>query len=122
MTDFSQLSIHNAAGLLDALKDEVTGTASDWFRENGTAASGYLQSLAQASMQTAKALAEGRIGEEQAAMIFADQKAAFLQTFEFSRFMTAVLAQKLLDGVFGIIGWTLFRQTGVNLFPELVRP
>jgi hypothetical protein len=122
MTDFSQLAISTPSQLFDALKDEVAGTASKWFDENRSSVSGYFESLAEASIETARALAEGRIGEEQAAMIFADQKAAFEQTIEFTKFMTAVLAQKLFDGVFSIVGWTVFRHTGINLFPELVQP
>lgn len=122
MTDFSQLSISTPSELFDALKDEVAGTASKWFDENRSSVSGYFESLAEASIETTRALAEGRIGEEQAAMIFADQKAAFEQTIEFTKFMTAVLAQKLFDGVFSIVGWTVFKHTGINLFPELVQP
>lgn len=122
MPDFSQLTIASAADLFDALKDEALTTAGDWFRENSAAMSGYLDQLAQATMQTSRALAEGRIGEEQAQMIFADQQAALEQTIEFGHFMTMALAQQLADGIFGIVGWVVQRATGISLFPELMPP
>ena len=122
MTDFSKLSLDSADALFGALKDEVVGTSSKWFQENEAAISGYLRTLSDAAMRTAEALAEGRIGAEQAAMILGDQKATFEQTFDFAQFMTLALAQKLVDGVFSIVGWTVFKHTGINLFPELVQP
>jgi hypothetical protein len=122
MTDFSQLSINSAGDLFDAMKNETVSTASDWFNQNHQAVAGYLQQLADAAMRTTQMLAQGTIPPEQAEMMFADQKAAMIQTFEFETFMASALAQKLLDGIFSIIGWTVFRHTGINLFPALVQP
>lgn len=122
MTDFSKLSLDSADALFGALKDEVVSTSSRWFEENEAAISGYLRTLSDATMRTAEALAEGRIGAEQAAMILGDQKATLEQTFDFAQFMTLVLAQKLVDGVFSIVCWAVFKHTGINLFPELVQP
>lgn len=122
MTDFSKLSLDSADALFGALKDEVVSTSSKWFEENEAAISGYLRTLSDAAMRTAEALAEGRIGAEQASMILGDQKATLEQTFDFAQFMTLALAQKLVDGVFSIVGWAVFKATGINLFPELVQP
>lgn len=122
MVDFSSLKLTDVDGMFNAIKGVVTGTASDWFNKNSTAVTGYLQQLAQAAVETQSALLQKRIPPEQAQMIMANQKAALEQTADFAQFMTLVLAQQLMDGIFSVIGWSVFNTTGVNLFPDLVKP
>jgi hypothetical protein len=122
MADFSHVSITSPDQLLGLLKDEVAGTSTQWWAKNQSTVSGYLKALAAAAVETQASLLSGRIGEEQAAMILADQKAALEQTIQFTEYMTLALAQMLLDGIFGIIGWGIFNRTGINLFPDLVKP
>lgn len=122
MVDFSTLSLTNVNAMLGAIRTEVAGTAGDWFSKNESTISGYLQSLAQAAVETQASLLAKRIPPEQAQMILDNQKAALQQTLDFAEYMTLALAQQLLDGVFSIIGWSIFNTTGVNLFPDLVKP
>jgi hypothetical protein len=122
MVDFSSLRLTDVDGMFNAIKDQVAGTATDWFNKNSTAVTGYLKQLAQAAVETQSALIQKRIPPEQAQMIMANQKAALEQTADFAQYMTLVLAQQLMDGIFSIIGWSIFNTTGVNLFPELVKP
>ncbi|WP_404480393.1 hypothetical protein [Novosphingobium sp. BL-52-GroH] len=120
MSDLSTFNPTNVDALFDKLVQEVTGEAQDWWTDNKTLMTGYFRSLSEASLQTASALAEGRINEAQANRAFRSQKLAFEQTLEFSEFMTLVLAQRLLDAVFSVIGWVIFNRTGINLSPHLV--
>jgi hypothetical protein len=122
MVDFSTLSLTNVDGMFNAIKGQVATTAGDWFSKNQASVTGYLTSLAQAAVETQSALLQKRIPPEQAQMIMANQKAALEQTAQFAEYMTLVLAQQLMDGIFSIIGWSIYNTTGVNLFPDLVKP
>lgn len=55
-------------------------------------------------------------------MILHNQELAFNQTLQFTKLMTLVLAQQLLNAAFTVIGWVIFNKTGINLAPNLVRP
>lgn len=120
--DFSQINITSADQLFGLLKTQVTTTASQWWNTNSGAVQGYLTALAQAAVETQASLVAGRIPQEQATMILANQKAALEQTIQFTEYMTLALAQSLMDGIFSIIGWGIFNRTGINLFPDLVKP
>jgi hypothetical protein len=120
MTELSEFNPADVDELLDRLGGELTNVASDWWRDNKDKIGGYLTYLATATIETREALAEGRITQEYADIIMHDQELAFKQTLQFARFMTLVLAQKLYDAVFRVIGWVIFNRTGVNLWPGLV--
>jgi hypothetical protein len=122
MTDLSAFNPADADALLDGLVEALTGDAKAWWDKNRGLMQGYVKGLAEASMQTAQALAEGRITEYQASQAFAMQRAAFEQALHFSEYMTLVLGQRLLDTVFRIVGWAVLNRTGINLAPNLVQP
>lgn len=122
MPDLSSFDPANANELAARIAAELQGTASDWWNENAPLMEGYVRTLAEAAMQTRLALAEKRIGEEQADIILHNQELAFNQTLRFTRYMTLVLAQKLLDAAFSVVGWAIYNKTGFNLMPTLVRP
>jgi hypothetical protein len=67
-------------------------------------------------------VASGAVSPEAADIIMHNQELAFNQTIRFTEYMTLVLAQKLLDTVFAVVGWAIYNRTGVNLFPALVTP
>ena len=121
MSDLSNFNPESVNELFDTLSDELTTVASDWWRDNKDTVGGYLTYMATATLQTRAALAEGRITQEYADIVMHDQEQAFKQTLQFATFMSLVLAQKLYDAVFRIVGWVIFNRTGVNLWPDLVR-
>ena len=120
MSDLSDFNPETVGELFDRLGDELKGVATDWWNENHESVGGYLTYLATATLQTRAALVEGRISQEYADIIMHDQELAFKQTLQFATFMTLVLAQKLYDAVFRVIGSVIFNRTGVNLWPDLV--
>ena len=122
MVDFASLNIDNVDQLVSALEDELGGVSTKWWNANKSVVAGYLRSLAEATMQTRLALANGQIPPEAADMIMRNQQQAFDQTLQFTKFMTLVLAQQLLDATFRLIGWVIYNKTGVNLAPSLVQP
>jgi hypothetical protein len=119
LTDLTTFNPSTVDELFRTLVEEVTGEAKDWWKKNKGLMRGYMKGLAEASMQTAKALAEGRINEFQASQAFAMQRAAFEQTLQFSEFMTLALAQRLLDTVFRVLATAVLNRTGINLAPKL---
>lgn len=122
MTPLSTFNPTDVDALFDRLASEVTGEAKKWWTKNKGLMAGYLRSLAEASMQTTIALQQKEITEAQANRAFRVQKLAFEQTLDFSKLMTLVLAQRLLDAVFRVIGWVILNRTGINLAPHLVKP
>lgn len=122
MLDFANLRIDNVNQLVSALEDELGGVSTEWWNTNKTVVAGYLRSLAEATLQTQVALGNKQIPPEAADMIMSNQKLAFNQTLQFTKFMTLVLAQQLLDAAFRVIGWVIYNKTGVNLAPSLVQP
>lgn len=122
MLDFANLRIDNVDDLVSTLEEELGGVSTQWWNANKSVVAGYLRSLAEATMQTRLALANGQIPAQAADMIMSNQKLAFTQTLQFTQFMTLVLAQQLLDAAFKVIGWVIYNRTGVNLAPSLVQP
>ena len=122
MLDFANLRIDNVDQLVSTLEDELGGVSTQWWNANKSVVAGYLRSLAEATLQTQVALTNQQIPAEAADMIMRNQQLAFNQTLQFTKFMTLVLAQQLLDATFRLIGWVIFNKTGVNLAPSLVQP
>lgn len=122
MTDLASFNPANAGALFGRIVDELKGTATDWWNENAPLMEGYVKTLAEAAIQTREALLEKRIGQEQADIIMHNQKLAFEQTLRFTKYMTLVLAQQLLDSAFRVVGWAIFNKTGINIAPGLVTP
>jgi hypothetical protein len=122
MIDFASLNIDTVDDLVSALQDELGGVSTKWWNANKSVVAGYLRSLAEATLQTQVALANHQIPAQAADMIMRNQQLAFHQTLQFTKFMTLVLAQQLLDATFRLIGWVIYNKTGVNLAPSLVQP
>lgn len=122
MLDFANLRIDNVDQLVSTLEDELGGVSTQWWNANKSVVAGYLRSLAEATLQTQVALGNQQIPPEAADMIMRNQQLAFNQTLQFTKFMTLVLAQQLLDATFRVIGWVIYNKTGVNLAPSLVQP
>jgi hypothetical protein len=122
MTDFPNLVIDDVGDLVSALEDELSGVATEWWSQNRGAVAGNLKSLAKAAIKTQAALVEGRIDQETAEMALAAQKAALQDVLNFTELMSLVLAQKLLNATFRLIGWVIYNKTGINLAPDLVQP
>ena len=117
--DLSTFNPQTAQELASAITGEISTMGKKWWETNKTDVEGYVRSLAEASVQTTTALAEGRIKADQAQMIFQMQKTAYQNTLHFTKFMTLVLGQKVLDRTFQIIGAAIMNRTGLNLFPGL---
>ncbi|HYJ29236.1 MAG TPA: hypothetical protein VEW25_02710 [Allosphingosinicella sp.] len=112
------------------------GSADDLFRtivregeqalgrpiENVKAVAGYLRDLAKDSIDTASALAEGRISERAAKRAFEGRQQELLQIREFVELQALQAAQRAADAIFRVIGWAILNRTGINLAPGLVTP
>ena len=122
MIDFATLNIDSVDQLVSVLEDELGGVSTQWWNTNKGVVAGYLRSLAEATMQTRTALFNQQIPPEAADMIIHNQELAFNQTLQFTKLMTLVLAQQLLNAAFTVIGWVIFNKTGINLAPNLVKP
>jgi len=120
--DLSTFNPANAQELGQAIVGEISDMGGRWWETNSQDVEGYVRSLAEASVQTTTALAEGRIKQAQATMIFDMQKVAYQNTLNFTKFMTLSLAQRVLDRTFQIIGAAVMNRTGLNLFPGVVDP
>jgi len=120
--DFSTLQVDNADELATVLEQQLGATATDWWNANKSVVPGYLRSLAEAAIQTRTALANHQITPEAADLILHNQELAFNQTLQFTKFMTLVLSQTLLNTVFQVVGWVIYNRTGINLAPNLVQP
>ena len=90
--------------------------------ENVGAVAGHLRGLAEDSLKTAKALAEGRIDEETAREVMAGRKEILVQMTEFVELTGLQAMQRVADAVFRVIGWAILNRTGINLAPGLVDP
>lgn len=120
--DLENFSPSNVGELKAAIIGELSALGKNWWSVNSDLVSGYLASLAEAAMQTNLALAQNRIRPDEAKRIFHMQELAFASTIHFTKYMSFVLAQKVVDLTFKIIGWALFNKTGINLFPQIVKP
>lgn len=90
--------------------------------ENVQAVAGYLRGLARDSLETAAALAEGRIGPRAAERAFEGRREELVQIREFVELQGLQAAQRAADAVFRVIGWAIFNRTGINVAPGLVSP
>ena len=121
MTDLSSFNPGSVDDLLHAIVQEgekALGRPID----NVKAVAGYLRGLAQDSLLTAAALAEGRISENTAKIAFEGRKEELLQIREFVELQALQGAQRAADAIFRVIGWAIFNRTGINLAPGLVTP
>jgi hypothetical protein len=116
MTDLSTFNPTSFDQLFNAFVEEgsaaINGNVADI-----KAVPAHLKTLAKAALKTAQALAEGRIDKETAGDALQAQKDAFKQALEFEAFMALVVAQKLTDAVFRVIGAAIRNRTGINLIP-----
>lgn len=122
MLDLASFNPGNVDDFVDALTSEVKPLGKKWWEINREIVPGYLRSLAEATLQTEAALADDKIDATIADQIFRMQQAAFRQTMRFTKYMTLVLSQKVLDTVFRLVGWAVYNRSGFNFFPELVKP
>ncbi len=114
MTDLSTFNPTGVNDLFKAFVDEgskAIGSSVDDIK----VAVPHLKTLAEASLKTVKALAEGRIDAETAEQILADRKETLQQLLEFEAFMALVVAQKLANAVFNVIGAAIRNRTGIDL-------
>lgn len=116
MTDLSTFNPSSFDDLLKAFLDEG-GAAIGGSIEDMKVVPGHLKTLAEATLKTGKALAEGRISAQTAEELMRDRKETFIQLLEFEAFMGLVVAQKLTDAVFRVIGAAIRNRTGINLIP-----
>jgi hypothetical protein len=121
MTDFSSFNPATASELLKELTKEAGAAAGRPIR-NVKEVAAHLRLLARQSVATAEALAEGRIDRRTAEIVSAERKDVLVQVARFQALMAHVLAQRVADAAFRVIGWAIFNRTGVNLAPGLVRP
>lgn len=89
---------------------------------NVQAVAGYLRGLAEDSLKTAAALAEGRISAQTAQDMVEGHKEVLLQMREFVELQALQAAQRAADAIFRVIGWAIFNRTGINVAPGLVQP
>ena len=120
--DLSTFNPANAQELASAITGNISTMGRRWWENNSQDVEGYVRSLAEASVQTATALAEGRIEKAQAQMIMEMQKTAYQNTLHFTKFMTMALAQNVLDETMRIVGAAVMNRTGLNLWPGIVNP
>lgn len=116
MTDLSTFSPTSFDDLFKAFVDEGSAAIGSSVKDIKSVP-GHLQTLARASLNTVEALAERRIGKETAQEALEAQKDAFRQALEFEAFMALVVAQKLTDAVFRVIGAAIRNRTGIDLIP-----
>ncbi|MVO17392.1 hypothetical protein [Parasedimentitalea huanghaiensis] len=121
MTDLSNFDPNSVDDLLERIFDDVKDVGKEWLNENSDVVGGYFRSLAEAALQTRFSLEAGKISAEYADQVLHMQQAAFRQTIKYTRFMTLVLSQKIVDTVFTIIAYVIMNKTGLNLFPELAK-
>ncbi|MGY6662998.1 MAG: hypothetical protein ACXIVO_11820 [Glycocaulis sp.] len=112
----------NSAELFARIEQEISSEAIEWWTENKTLVSGYIRALSEAAMQTQIALSQSRIAPEDAEIILLNQEAALRQIIRYTKFSSLILAQRLLDSIFMVVGWAIYNRTGVNLFPGRVTP
>ncbi len=117
--DLSDFNPATAKDLADAITGEISQMGKKWWETNSHDVEGYVRSLSEASVQTATALASGRIKKDQAKMIMEMQKVAYQNTLHFTKFMTMALAQNVLDETLRIVGAAIMNKTGLNLWPSL---
>ena len=117
--DLTTFNPSSPSDLATAIAGDISGLGQRWWTENSQDVEGYVRSLAEATMQTTNALAEGRIKAAQAKMILDMQKVAYQNTLNFGKFMTMALAQRVIDRTFQIIGAAILNRTGLNLFSGL---
>lgn len=121
MTDFSAFNPGSIDELLGAILDEGKQAVGRPI-ENVQAVAGYLRGLAKDSLETAKALAEGRITEQAAKRAFEGRQAELVEIREFVELTGLQAAQRATDAIFRVIGWAIFNRTGINIAPGLVTP
>ena len=121
MTDLSTFNPGSVDELLTTILregEQALGRPID----NVQAVAGYLRGLAKDSLDTAKALAEGRISARAAERAFEGRKEELLQIREFVELQALQAAQRAADAIFRVIGWAIFNRTGINVAPGLVNP
>jgi hypothetical protein len=121
MTDFSTFDPGSTEALFRALLREgerALGRSLDDVRS----VAAHLRSLAEASLETATALAEGRIDAETAREAFESRRQVLLQMRDFAALAALQAAPLAADAIFEAIGWAIYNRTGVNLAPRLVAP
>lgn len=122
MTDFKDFKPETMTDLFKAIKDDVSDTFEDWWKANKTGISGQIKAVSKAAVETQKSFLKGEIPKELAEISMNAQKRALEQILEHTKLMTLVLLQQVVDAIFKRIGWGLFNQTGLNVFPNLVKP
>lgn len=121
-TDLSTFNPPNVQALLTEFESQGAAVAGQWWKTNSQTVQGYLQSIAQATVDTASALATGKITADTAATLMQMHTDTLKGTLTFALYMAEALAQKLLDGLTAAIGWAIFNKTGINIMPDVVKP
>jgi hypothetical protein len=122
MTNFKTFKPSNMTDLFNAIKDDVSDLFSDWWKANKSGMSGQIKAVAKSAVETQKSLLKGKIPKELAEISMNAQKRALKQILEHTKLMTLALLQDVVDTIFKRIGWGLLNQTGLNVFPDLVKP
>ncbi|MEO0990146.1 MAG: hypothetical protein AAFX00_04255 [Pseudomonadota bacterium] len=122
MTDLPNFNPSSVDELLGEIFTNVSGVAEDWWRENSGQMKGHLRVVAEAELQVREGLLRGTMTEEAADMNLESQKMLLKAIVNSTQLRKRVLAQRIVNEVFSLVGWSVFNRTGVNLFPEIVKP
>ncbi|MEL7114268.1 MAG: hypothetical protein AAGP08_01540 [Pseudomonadota bacterium] len=113
--DLATFNPANVSEFTKALTSEISDLGKDWWNKNSSIVRGYIRSLAHAAQQTGKALAAGVIDAAYAKELLERQKDAFGTAIKFGEFMTAALAQSVVDKAFGLIAAAIKNKTGISI-------
>jgi hypothetical protein len=114
-TDLATFNPRNFGELAEVLEEQIGDIATDWWNENKVVVSARMRLLAKAAMKTTKALAEGRIDQETAEEALAMQRSALDDVITYSQFMSLVLAERVKDALFKVIGQVILNRTGLSI-------
>lgn len=118
--DLKKFKPDSADALFKAVLGEIAEDGKSWWDKTQDTLKDHLKALTVSVMRTKQDLKDGKLTRKEAAIVFRAAQTSFETVVPFTRYLTAVLAQRVINTVVQAVGWAVFNLTGFNFFPAFV--
>lgn len=118
--DLKNFKPETAEDLFKAVLKEISEDGKAWWEKTQDTLKDHLKALTVSVMRTRQDLKDGKLTRKEAAIVFRAAQTSFETVVPFTRYLTAVLAQRIINTVVSAVGWAVFNLTGFNFFPAFV--
>ncbi|MFK7744169.1 MAG: hypothetical protein AB8B47_03875, partial [Roseobacter sp.] len=110
--DLKNFKPESAEDLFKSVLGEISEDGKKWWDKTQDTIADHLKALTVSVMRTRQDLKDGKLTRKEAQIVFRAAQTSFETVVPFTRYLTAVLAQRIVNTVVSAVGWAVFNLTG----------